>query len=474
MTDHVAPEDIFREAPKDTDLGNCRRFARDWRYHARYIPPWKSYIVWDGKRWLRDEVGQAVEMAKATVHGIYREAAYAETDDDRKALAKHARKSEAASRIMAMLELARSEPGIPATADDFDRDPMSITVDNGTLDLRVGGALRPHRQSDMITKLLPVAYDPAAACPRWDAFLMQIMDGKAEVVRFLQKAIGYSLTGLTREQVFFLLHGSGSNGKSTMIEVLTTMLGDYASMASMDTFMQKDRETIPNDIARLHGVRFVAATESEHRKRLAEALVKSLTGGDRVVARFLNKEFFEFTPRFKIFLATNHLPNIRGRERAIWRRIRVIPFTVTIPDDEQDKDFVSKLAAEYPGILRWAVEGCRLWQDEGLAMPDEIKTAIAAYRSESDVLGAFLDERCDLEPALSATASTLFEAYTKWAKRGREYEMSQTAFGRALTERGFKQDRTGSQRFWTGLAVRPDPDADGPSTREPGDERVPF
>jgi putative DNA primase/helicase len=448
---------------------------------VRWVAPWKSYVVYDGTRWLIDEEKTVVERAKATVKGIYREAAYAETDEERKALTKHALKSEAAARIAAMLELAESEKGIPIAADAFDADPWLLNVANGTIDLRTG-ELRPHRAADLITKTLPVTYDPAATCPRWTAFLDEIMAGNADLVRFLQQAIGYALTGDTREQVFFILLGVGANGKSVFLKVVETMLGDYARQASMDTFMQKEYQGIPNDIARLHGVRFVAASEAEQNRRLAEALVKSLTGGDPVVARFLHKEFFTFTPRFKIFLATNHKPIIRGSEHAIWRRIRLVPFTVTIPEERQDKDLVTKLVEELPGILTWAIEGCRRWQQEGLKSPDAVKVATEEYRTEMDTLGSFIADRCDVGPMCTATASSLYAAYQAWAKEGREREMSQTMFGRALRERGFEADRTGGRgRFWTGLAVRASTsngassDA-APSTREPGDEgeSVPF
>lgn len=476
MTDAsaVRPEDALVEAPHLTDLGNCRRFVSDWRHQVRYVAPWRAWVVYDGTRWVRDEIGLAVELAKKTVQGIYREATYAETADERKDLSKHAARSEAAARIAAMLSLAQSEPGIPAAADDFDADPWLLNVANGTIDLRTG-ELRPHRASDAISKRLDVAFDPDATCPRWLAFLAEIMAGKADLVTFLQRAVGYALTGLTREQVFFVLHGTGSNGKSVLLKVLGAMLGDYASMASMDTFMQKERETISNDIARLHGVRFVSATESEQQRSLAEALIKSLTGGDKIVARFLHREFFEFSPRFKIFLATNYLPRIRGSEHAIWRRIRLLPFTVEIPDAQQDKDLPIKLAEEYPGILAWAVEGCRLWQTEGLGLPDDVKVAIESYRSSMDVVGGFIAERCELGPTLTVTSSSIYEAYKGWAQRTGERVMSQKALGMALRERGFEDDRNYQLgRFWTGLGLRSEDGSPTPPTREPGDDEPGF
>ncbi len=464
LRDDVKPSDALQDAPRLTDLGNGRRFVADWRHEIRYMPPWKAYVIYDGKRWAMDESGQAVERAKHTVKGIFREAEYAETEDERKALAKHALRSESANKISAMLELARSEPGIPVLADTFDNDPWVLNVANGTVDLRTG-TLRAHHPNDMITKLVPIAYDPAATWPLWQAFLLEIMAGKTDVVRFLQKAVGYSLTGLTREQVFFILWGAGSNGKTTFLKVLMSMLGDYARQSPMDTFMQRKGEVIPNDIARLHGVRFVSASEAESQRQLAESLIKSLTGGDTIVARFLHKEFFEFTPRFKIFLGLNSKPRIRGNEHAIWRRIRLIPFTVTIPDERQDKDLESKLAAELPGILAWAIEGCRLWKEDGLKMPETVKESNEEYRIEMDSIGDFLLDRCEVHPDQSVTPGALYGAYLTWAHETGERPISKKMLGTKLAERGFVPGHTKHGRFWRGITLS--------ATPRPADERAP-
>lgn len=456
------PSDPLLDIPvKETDLGNCTRFIRDWAFYVRYVPAWKSWAIWDGTRWVVDDKGLATELAKRTVRGILREASYAETDEERKALVKHHQRSEAAARIFAMLDLARSEPGVPVEADVFDANPWMLNVANGTIDLQTG-TLGPHQARQLMTKRIDLAYDSSAGCPQWLAFLDQIMAGKADLVRFLQKAIGYALTGLTREQVLFILFGGGANGKSTFLNTISALLGEYARQTPIETFMQKQHDTINNDIARLHGARFVAAAEAEAQRRLAESLIKLLTGGEKITARFLHKEFFEFTPRFKIFLATNHKPFIRGGERAIWRRIRLIPFTVTIADEQQDKDLPTKLEAELPGILAWAVEGARLWLTEGLGMPDDVRIATESYRAEMDVIGDFIEDCCDRGPTLTATAKALYGAYTTWCQNSGEKPMSQKAFGTALRERGYVNDKAKHGVFWTGLAVH--------YKREPGDE----
>lgn len=443
---------VLEVSVKETDLGNCTRFVRDWQSFLRYVPAWKSYVVWDGAKWVRDDEGRAVELAKRTVKGIYREAAYAETEDERKALGKWAIKSEGIGRIQAMIELGKSEPGIPVDADAFDADPWLLNLANGTVDVRTG-VLEAHAPARLITKQLPITYETASPCPQWLAFLHEIMGGNVALVEFLQRAVGYALTGDTREQVLFILWGGGANGKSTFLNVLTSLLGSYAMHTPMDTFMQKPFEGIPNDIARLHGVRFVAASEAESQRRLAEALIKSLTGGEKIVARFLHKEFFEYTPRFKIFFATNHKPVIRGNDLGIWRRIRLVPFTVTIAPERQDKELADKLAGEAAGILAWAIEGCRKWREDGLREPDEVKVATEEYRGEMDSVGAFIEERCEVGSTLTVSTKALYAAYASWCQEAGEKPMTQTSLSTRLRERGFVPDRTKTLRFWTGLAV---------------------
>jgi putative DNA primase/helicase len=252
-------------------------------------------------------------------------------------------------------------------------------------------------------------------------------------MEFLQRAIGYSLTGLTTEDCLFLLYGTGRNGKSRLLDACHALLGPYAKTAQMSSFLHQEKDTVRNDLADLHGVRFVSAIETAEGKRLSEGLIKQLTGGDRLKARFLFEEYFEFLPCFKMFLAVNHKPEIRGTDVAIWERIRLIPFTVYIPPEDRDKQLGEKLRQELPGILAWAVRGCLAWQKDGLQPPDAVLHATEAYRNEMDVIGRFLEACCVVAPgdtSVRTQATTLYNAFRDWCTQGGEKEMlTQTAFG---------------------------------------------
>lgn len=438
---------------QSTDLGNARRLVARHGADLRFCPSLRTWLVWDKARWRADVTMEIVRRAKDTVGTIYADAA-AGPEGDRRAIGTWALRSEAEARIQAMIGLAESELGIPITTEMLNKDPWVVNVLNGTVDLRTG-ELRPHRREDLITKVCPIEYDPTARAPLWDAFLARIMAENGHVIGFLQRAVGYSLTGLTIEQVLFILYGTGANGKTTFLEVLRGTLGDYAAQTDFSTFLAADRGGPRNDLARLAGTRFVSAVEMEGGRRLAEVLVKQVTGGDAVTARFLHREFFEFAPAFKLWLAANHKPVIRGTDRAIWRRIRLIPFTVTIPDPEQDRHLRDRLREELSGILRWAVEGCLAWQRQGLGMPDEVREATDTYREESDTLAQFLADRCVVTSDKCVAASDLYGAYTEWSEQTGEKPETQTTFGARLRERGFTKSRTpGSGTIrWHGLAL---------------------
>jgi len=436
-----------------TDLGNARRLVALFGENIRYSNQ-HGWFVWEGRRWQRDNSGAVERFAKSTIRALYNEAAACDDKDLREKIAAHAHKSEADARIKAMLSLAKTEAEIVVAHDQLDRDPWLFNVKNGTLDLRTG-ELKPHNREDLITRLSPVDYDPKATCPAWLNFLEQIMDGNADVIRFLRKAAGYSLTGSTREQCLFMLYGTGANGKSTFLNILSTILADYGCHTRMETLLAKRGDQIPNDVARLAGARFVSAVEVEDGRRLAEGLVKQMTGGDRMSARFLHCEFFEFEPAFKIWLSFNHKPRIRGTDQAIWRRIRLIPFSVTIPEDDRDPDLLEKLKPELTGILRWAVDGCQMWMEHGLKTPDAVRAATNEYREESDVLGAFIAERCELGPDSEIAKGELYEAYREWCGKSGEYAVSKKQLGALLLEKGFSEDRSNGARFWTGIAVKP-------------------
>ncbi|ROR03388.1 phage/plasmid primase, P4 family, partial [Desulfosoma caldarium] len=382
-----------------TDLGNAKRFVAHHGANVRFCHLWGKWLLWDGTRWKCDETGYVRQLAKDVALSIHREADVAEQNkvDENivRAIRKHAQKTEGSGRIQAMLFLAQSE--VPAHPDTMDKDPWLFNCLNGTIDLRTG-ELRPHDKRDMITKLAPVHYDPEAQCPRWLAFLEEIMDGDQDLIAYLQRFVGYALTGITKEQCFHIFWGSGANGKTTFLEAVQKIFGDYGQTTQADTFMVQRPGAVTNDVAKLRGARFVAAAESAEGRRLDEALIKRLTGGDTISARFLYAEPFEFKPQCKIVIATNHKPDIRGQTSAIWRRMRLVPFTVQIPPEEQDRELGQKLEAELPGILAWAVRGCLEWQRQGLQPPEAVTEATEGYRSEMDTIGDFIDECCVVHP----------------------------------------------------------------------------
>jgi putative DNA primase/helicase len=442
-----------------TDWGNAERLVDKHGQDLRYCHLWQKWLIWDGTRWITDDTGEVYRRAKDVVAALYARAAEALDKNTRKEIAQFATRSEADIKQKAMISSARSEPGIPILPKDLDQDPWLFNVLNGTLDLRTG-KLRPHRREDLITKLAPVQFDPEAECPAWWEFLKRIFDSNFTLIEYLQKATGYTLTGSTIEQCLFFLFGLGANGKSTFLEIIHTLSGDYAQRTSSETFLMKKSGGIPNDVAALRGARLVGAVEVEAGRRLAEVLIKEMTGGDRISARFLHAEWFTFKPEFKIFLAANHKPVIRGTDHAIWRRIRLIPFSVQIPKAEQDKELPEMLKAELSGILNWALEGCILWQDQGLNPPQEVCDATQGYREEMDPLADFLTECCILSPAAEVMAAELFKAYSSWTgTNGIKQPMSQTDFGMRLKDRGLKnpQETKGpnkGRKKWQGIGLR--------------------
>jgi putative DNA primase/helicase len=446
-----------------TDLGNARRLIAEHGEDLRFVPAWGCWLVWNGRHWERDEDGATDRRARQVIDGMYHEAAAEDDPDTRRALVKWAMRSEGRGRLEAMVALAAREPGVPVAHERLNGDPDLLTVADGTIDLRTG-ELGPHRREHLITKTLTVSYDPAAPCPTWEAFLQRALAGDEELIAFVQRAVGYTLTADTREQCLFFLYGTGRNGKSTFIETLLELLGIYAQKAPTEMLMARPMGAgIPNDVAQLPGRRFVVTAETEEGRRLNESLVKDLTGGDRMTARFMRAEFFEFKPTHKLWMYGNHKPVIRGTDLGIWRRIRAIPFTVTIPEAEVDEAMPAKLRQELPGILAWAVRGCLAWRQQGLGESRAVSELTEFYRAEMDVLGAFIDERCVTHPNARAEASALYKAYQQWAEGAGEHVYSHRRFGTQLTERGFGRHKDGAGRIVRlGIGLRAD-DRDPPS-----------
>lgn len=452
-----------------TDVGNALRLVRQHGDAIRWVPQWGTWLTWDGRRWRRDVLGTVVEKAKAVARSLWDEVNAAPDAEERKKVVKWALASEGASHIEAMVKLTRSVPGIGVEVDDLDSDPWLLNLATGTVDLRTG-RVGAHDRRHLITKLAPVPYDADAECPRWLSFLEQVLPDP-DVRGFMQEIVGYSLTGLTTEQVLTFCHGGGANGKSTLLETLLAMMGEYGKVAEPDLLLARD-QAHPTGIADLQGARLVVSSEIEHGRRLAEAVVKQLTGSDRIKARFMRADYFEYTPTHKILVAANHKPVIRGTDLAIWRRLRLVPFTVTIDRADQDRHLVERLRSELPGILLWALEGCARWREKGLSEPGAVVVATAGYREEMDLVGGFLSETCVVDPRAWVSAADLYSAYQHWCDDNGERPMSQKLLGGQLVERGFDRRKAGAENrwHWYGVGLLGGP----PNPSDPSDPRSLF
>jgi len=448
-----------------TDTGNAKRLVAHHGKNLRFFIAEKSWLTWSRTHWHIDNASAVIRNAKDTVLKIFAERRFTNDPTEQGAIAKHAINSNSVSRLNAMITLAQSEPGIPVLPVQLDGNPWLFNVLNGTVDLRIG-KLREHRREDLITNRTLVKYDPSAKCPTWEKFLSEIFQGNELLIKYVQRCVGYAMTGDTREQVLFLLYGTGSNGKSTFLEVIRMLLASYAQQTDFTTFLKRDSDGPRNDLAALRSARFVSAVETTSGRKLDEAVVKQVTGGDMITARFLFKEFFEYKPEFKVFLAANHKPQIQGTDHAIWRRMKLIPFEVTIADKDQDKELLGKLQGELSGILNWQIEGCLEWQKDGLGEPEEVREATQEYREEMDPVGDFLAAKCTIDPEAKVMTKKLYPTYLGWCESNDEQPLSKSMFGERLAERGCKRTRVGRKgdRGWQGIALKTDtltsPDTD--------------
>ena len=452
-----------------SDLGNAERFIDMNGDKVRWCPARRSWLFYDGKRWAWDERGCVVKLAHLTARSIHKDAAAEPDPTKQKEVAKFAVASQNEGRISGMLSQAK--PYLAVSMDELDSDPWVFNCLNGTLDLRTGN-LRPHNPADLITRLAPVEYDPDAKCLRFKRFLKETLVDEA-VISFVKRYAGYTLTGITRERLFAILHGGGKNGKTTLVELLQDVMGDYATNTDTETILAKKYQGVGNDVAALKGARFVSAAEVEKGRRLAESKVKQLTGSDTVTARFLFGEPFNFRPAFKLWLSTNNKPVVQGTDDAIWDRISLIPFTQRFEGDKADPKLPEKLRAELSGILAWMVGGCLEWQEHGLGEPESVKSATDLYRQEMDTLAAFLEDRCVLRKDLVAPATPLYKQYRLWCDDAGEKPETQKLFGMRLRERGYTnakitQGPHKDRKGWFGIGLRAD-DA-GPEDPDGGDE----
>lgn len=397
-----------------TDLGNAERLVAQHGDDLRYLTG-AGWHRWEGHRFVADRRRRIVVMMGNVARGIYTEATTSEDPQRRRLLAKWAGNSESRSRIEAAIALAESRPEIVDDFENYDVNPWLVGLRNGVYDLKAD-QFRPGVRADRLTLSMNVDFDESARAPRWEAFQLEIHGRNSELVAFKQRAYGYSLSGDTSEQKLFVQYGTGANGKSTEHQVLLEIFGGYGRKVEPDTLMIHGRagSTANNDVARLRGARLVATAESEDGQRLAESLVKTLTGGDRIAARFLYKEPFEFTMVGKIWLATNHRPEIAGTEHAIWRRIVLIPYDCRFDGAKCDPHLAEKLLLEGPGILNWLIDGYRQWRRQGLALPEEVQTAGKMYRAEMDRVGGFVDECCAIGALGKTKAADVYKRYQSW------------------------------------------------------------
>ena len=436
-----------------TDSTNAMRLVKEHGRDIRYNAAWRKWVVWNGKYWEMDEGGVLIhEKGLEMVRNIYDELKKTADYRERIDIEKAAMMSESVRRRKAFVEAATWISALRIRTDELDYNPWLLNVKNGTVDI-LSGEFREHRQEDMITKIANVDYDPTADCPMWKKFVREIMDYKAEIVKFVQTAAGWSLSGDISEQTMFILYGTGANGKTTFLNTIMYLLGDYAIATPTETFMKKSGDNYSNDVARLRGTRFVTTTEVEQGRRLSEPLIKKITGNDEMTARFLYGEFFNFSPTFKIFMATNHKPVIKGTDHGIWRRIKLVPFTTRIPEENQDKHLELKLREEASGILNWLLEGIANWKQERLQTPKAVLFATDEYRGEMDVIGNFIKEKCGQEKEMTITIKKLYKAYSEWCEENHEHPVSERFFTLRLKEMGFEQGRTSTERFWVGVGL---------------------
>lgn len=445
-----------------SDLGNADRFVDMHGNRVRWCPALKSWLFYDGRRWARDECGAVTKLAHITARSIYRDAETEEDPTKQKEIVRFAVSSQNEGRIGGMLSQAK--PYLAVRMEELDQDPWVINCLNGTLDLR-NRQLAPHDPADLLTKLAPVEYDPDAECPRLLQFLKETLVDEA-VITFMRRYAGYTLSGITRERLFAILHGFGKNGKTTLVELLQDAMGDYATNTDTETILAKKYAGVGNDVAALKGARFVSAAEVEKGRRLAESKVKQLTGSDTVTARFLFGEHFNFRPQFKLWLSTNNKPEIMGTDDAIWDRIRLIPFTQRFEGGAADPKLPEKLREELAGVFAWMVAGCLEWQAHGLGEPESVKAATNQYRAEMDTLAAFIEDRCVVAAGVSVLAGTLYQKYSMWCDANGERQDPQKRFASLLSERGFKRERgtrgvAKGRQVWLGIGLREDEDPPG-------------
>ncbi len=412
------------------------RHAERWRY----VAGWGQWLIWTGAVWRREETLQAFDLSRQ----VCRETAARAPSSRIRA------KLSSAATVAAVERLARSDRRHASTSEVWDRDPWLLNTADGVVDLR-SGSFGEHDPGLFMTKIAGAS--AKGECPTWLGFLETVTGGDAELQAYLRRMAGYCLTGVTSEHALFFLYGTGANGKSVFANTLTAIMGDYATVAAMDMFMATHGDRHPTDMAGLRGARIVTSIETEQGSRWAESKLKALTGGDKITARFMRQDFFEFMPQFKLLIVGNHKPSIRNVDEAMKRRLHMVPFTVTIPPAKRDRRLPDRLLAERDGILAWALQGCLEWQQTGLRPPEAVMAATEDYFEAEDAIGRWIDERCTLGPHLSASTTAMFADWKAWADANGEFAGSVKRFSEALIVRGFERHNTRAAKGFRGVAL---------------------
>lgn len=443
-----------------TEFGNVNRMVSLFGDDLRYVPESDQFLYWNTYHWKPDQSMRIDRMLKTMVLTIKQEAkeiAAAGREDIADLVRKHASSSQSRSHINSVKGLLKSE--LLVNQSDFDSDDFLLGVKNGVVDLESGQRIKAERNQH-ITKQANVNFNARTECPSWLKFLDEIMCGDTEMVEYLQKIVGYLLTGDTREQAMFFFYGHGANGKSTFINVINQLMGDHAAALNSDVLMLRkggNGSGATPDIAGLVGARLAIANELEEGSVLSEVLVKSITGGDPVSCRHLYGKPFSYTPKYKLVMIGNHKPNIRGTDHGIWRRIRFVEFGASFKGTQRDLNLEFKLLNELPGILNWAIEGCLKWQLEGLVSPEKVIKQTSDYQNEQDIIQNWIDERCDIKNRSGEDfeyLDKLFERYCDWAKSSKEWELRKRQFSQKLEEKGFVKARQKQGMIFRGISFK--------------------
>jgi putative DNA primase/helicase len=438
---------------ENSDAGNAERLHEVHGENLLHVIESGQWLIWSGSRWEPDTTGQVVRQFIEVMRSTARQAADLRSTEAAQALSKFALQSCNKARIEAGIFLAKSLPGVSVSVRDLDADPWLVGTPEGVIDLRQGRLVTPRREH-LITKSIGASFNPQAECPTWERFIATVTGGDTELVDFLQAAVGYTLTGHVTEQCLFFLHGTGANGKGVFSETVKRLICDYGQTAPESLFTKDRHPAATNDVARLAGCRLAIAAELDEGAAFAESRIKALTGSDTITARLLYQEFFDFTPTHKFWISGNHKPTIRGTDHGIWRRLRLVPFTVTIPDGDKDPHLAAKLAVELPGILNWAIAGCLRWQRDGLRVPQCVKAATDAYRAAEDVIGQFLADSTERRTESRAGRTELYKSYQRWAEgEGIKHPLTARRFNRQVEERGFRWVKSNGIQIWEGMAI---------------------